>query len=145
VSESGEVLDPGASANGHPPEREESLWRLTFPPAIWGLHFLLSYCTAAVWCAKVAGPGGSLVAGGPLDGVRVAVGAYTVVAVGAITVLGWIGFQRHAYGAALAPHDDDTPEDRHRFLGLATVLLAGLSAVATLYTALVAVFFESCR
>jgi hypothetical protein len=140
VSDRGEVLDRASAASSeHPPEREESLWRLTFPPAIWALHFLLSYLTAALWCAKVAG------AGGPLDGVRVAVMAYTVVAVSAIAVLGRIGYQRHAYGAALAPHDDDTPEDRHRFLGLATVLLAGLSAVATLYTAMVSFFFESCR
>jgi hypothetical protein len=140
VSEHGEILDPAGTASlERLPEREESLWRLTVAPAIWGLHFLLSYLTAAIWCAKVAGPGG------PLGGVRVAVMAYTAIALVAIAAVGWLGFQRHSYGASLAPHDDDTPEDRHRFLGLATVLLAGLSAVATTYTAIASFFFESCR
>jgi hypothetical protein len=77
--------------------------------------------------------------------VRLAIWGYTAAAVAAIVAIGWIGYQRHAHGHASAPHDDDTPEDRHRFLGLATVLLAGLSAVATSYTAMVSVFFESCR
>jgi hypothetical protein len=43
------------------------------------------------------------------------------------------------------PHDFDTPGDRHRFLGFATVLLAGLSAVATLFAAVVVLYFEDCR
>jgi len=43
------------------------------------------------------------------------------------------------------PHDADTPEDRHRFLGFATLLLSGLSAVAVIYTALVVVVFRSCH
>ena len=143
MSESGQILDPGGAEGAHPvehpPEREESLWLLTIAPAIWMLHFLLSYTTSAIWCARVVGPDGSLA------GVRLSIVGYTVVALGGIAVVGWIGFQRHTYGDSLAPHDEDTPEDRHRFLGLATVLLAGLSAVATTYTAIVAFFFESCR
>jgi len=47
-------------------------------------------------------------------------------------------------GSATLPHDDDTPEDRHRFLGFATLLLSALSAVAVLYAGLVAVFIRSC-
>ena len=31
---------------------------LTIAPGIWSAHFLLSYATAAVWCAKMAGPDG---------------------------------------------------------------------------------------
>ena len=42
------------------PEQDESYWRLASAPVIWALHFLLSYATAAVWCAKVAGPDGAL-------------------------------------------------------------------------------------
>ena len=57
------------------PERTAYLVMLGVGPAIWMLHFLMSYATAAVWCAKVAGPGG------PLDGVRAAIASYTVVAV----------------------------------------------------------------
>jgi hypothetical protein len=69
---------------------------------------------------------------------------YTALALAAIGIVGWIGYRRHRFGNADAPHDDDTPEDRHRFLGFATLLLSGLSAVAVIYAALVAVFVERC-
>jgi hypothetical protein len=59
--------------------------------------------------------------------------------------VGGIGYVRQREGAALTPNDDDTPEDRHRFLGLATLLLAGLSVVAVVFTAIASFFFESCR
>ena len=38
-----------------------------------------------------------------------------------------------SHGNATLPHDDDTPEDRHRFLGFAALLLSALSAVAVIY------------
>ncbi|HEX7182892.1 MAG TPA: hypothetical protein VF756_13700 [Thermoanaerobaculia bacterium] len=121
------------------PEKKESLWLLTASPAIWSAHFLLSYVTAAVWCAKMAGPGG------PLGGARTAIAVYTALALAGIGITGWIGFRRHSYGDAETPHDFDTPEDRHRFLGFATLLLSALSAVATIYVALAAVFIGNCR
>jgi hypothetical protein len=119
-------------------EQHQSLWLLTASPLVWAAHFLLCYITAAIWCEKVVGPGGSL------STVRVAIAIYTATAMAAIGVVGWIGYRRHSYGDADLPHDDDTSEDRHRFLGFATLLLSALSAVATLYAALVAVFFGSC-
>lgn len=119
-------------------ERRDSLWLLTVSPTIWAAHFLTSYLTAAVWCAKFVGPDGSLLK------VRIAIAAYTVLAVFGIAVAGWSGYRKHTYGSAAVPHDFDTPEDRHRFLGFATLLLSALSAVATIYVALVAVFVESC-
>ena len=70
--------------------------------------------------------------------------AATVLALAAIGIIGWNGHQRHSIGQANLPHDDDTPEDRHRFLGFATLLLSALSAVAVVYAALVAVFIRSC-
>jgi hypothetical protein len=121
------------------PERKESLWLLTISPAIWSAHFLLSYVTAAVWCAKMAGPGG------PLGGARTAIAVYTAVALIGIGITGWFGFRRHSFGDAETPHDFDSPEDRHRFLGFATLLLSALSAVATIYVALAAVFIGNCR
>lgn len=121
------------------PEKNESLWLITVSPVIWSAHFLLSYITAAVWCAKVVGRDGSL------WGARVAIAVYTVVALVGIGITGWIAFRRHTIGSATVPHDFDTPEDRHRFLGFATLLLSGLSAVGTLYVALAAVFFETCH
>jgi hypothetical protein len=123
----------------HLPEAKESLWLLTASPVIWAAHFLLCYATAAVWCAKVAG------LGGPLDSVRLAIVVYTALALTAIGVIGWIGYRRHSFGQANLPHDDDTPEDRHRFLGFATLLLSALSAVAVVYAALIIFFFRSCH
>jgi hypothetical protein len=119
-------------------EKNQSLWLLTASPVIWAVHFLLCYATAAIWCAKVAG------LGGPLGTARIAIAMYTVLALGAIGVIGWIGYRKHSFGHATLPHDDDTPEDRHRFLGFATLLLSGLSAVAVIYAGLIIFFVRSC-
>jgi hypothetical protein len=132
-----------------------SLWLLTIAPAIWAAHFLLCYVSAAIWCARFAPPGGSL------GSIRAAIAWYTAVALVGITVIGWEGFRRHSYpstglgagpstgpwagGTEATTHDLDSAEDRHRFLGFATLLLAGLSAVGVLYAAVAATFFESCR
>ena len=116
-----------------------SLWLLTIAPTIWAAHLLLSYITAAVWCARFAGPDAGL------GGVRRAVTWYTAAALVGIAVVGWEGIRRHRYGTEATTHDLDSPEDRHRFLGFATLLLAGLSAVAVLYAALAATYFETCR
>jgi hypothetical protein len=121
------------------PERNESLWVLIISPIIWTTHFLLCYLTAAIWCAKVAGRYGTL------DGVRIAIVVYTVLALIGIGITGWLAFRRHSFGTATVPHDFDTPEDRHRFLGFATLLLSGLSGVGILYVALVAVFIGTCH
>jgi hypothetical protein len=121
------------------PEKHESLWILTAAPVLWAVHFLLSYFTAAIWCAKFVGTDGSLL------GVRRAMTIYTIVALIGIGVTGWVGFRRHGFGLETVPHDFDSPESRHRFLGFATLLLSGLSAIATLYTALATVFIRSCH
>ena len=117
----------------------DSLWMLTIAPVVWAAHLLLSYITAAVWCAKFAGASGSL------DGVLTAVAAYTVAALLAIGMVGWHGWRHHQHGTEANTHDLDTAEDRHRFLAFATLLLAGLSAVGVLYAAVAAVFFDTCR
>jgi hypothetical protein len=120
-------------------ESNQSLWLLTVSPTIWAIHFLACYLTAAIYCAKFVGPDGSL------RNVRVAIAVYTGLALLGIAYTAWRGFRRHAYGDATTPHDFDTPEDRHRFLGFSTLLLSGLSAVATVYVALAAVFVGSCH
>jgi len=116
-----------------------SLWLLTIAPAIWAAHLFLCYITAAIWCAKFVTPGGAL------GSIRTAFLWYTAAALAGIAVTGWEGFRRHSYGTETTTHDLDSAEDRHRFLGFATLLLAGLSAVGVLYAALAATFFESCR
>lgn len=132
-------------------DEPKGLWTLALSPTIWSVHFLLSYCTAAVWCANVADAGDSLTP------VRILIAAYTTAALVAIGFVGWRGWKRHTHGRADAagetegspgtgaPHDVDTPQDRHRFLGFATALLSGLSAVAVVYESLPAMFIGTCR
>lgn len=120
-------------------ERHERLWRLVVSPTIWAAHLMLSYVTAAVWCAKQASREASLAP------VRWAIAAYTVAALVGIALNARGGLRRHQRGTESPPHDYDTPGDRHGFLGYATVLLAGLSAVAVIFAAIVIVFFNDCR
>jgi hypothetical protein len=122
-----------------PAEEHEHLFRLTAAPLLWAVHFLLSYCTAAIGCAKFVGTDGSL------ENIRVAIAVYTGIALAGIAFVGWRGFQRHSFEGSTLPHDFDSSADRHRFLGFATLLLSGLSAIATLYVAMAAVFIESCH
>lgn len=132
------ATEPGH--NNEPPESEENLWMLIFGPVIWAVHFLLSYVTAAVWCAKVAGRTGGL------DQPRMAIGVYTLLALLGIGFTAWRGYRRQRFGGAgTLPHDGDSAADRHRFLGFATLLLCGLSSVATLYVTFVVVFIGNCR
>ena len=120
-------------------ETRQSLWRLTFAPATWAAHFLACYITAAIWCEKFAGRAGEL------GWVRAAIAIYTVAALVGIGLNARGGWRRHKFGESTLRHDFDTPEDRHRFLGFATFLLAALSAVATVFTAIVVLFFHDCR
>lgn len=120
-------------------EKNQSLWLLTASPVIWAAHFMLSYITASVWCSKLAGPDKSLWE------VRVAIFVYSILALAGIGFIGWKAYRKHSHGEAALPHDADTAEDRHRFLGFATLLLSGLSGVAVIYATLVAVFIRSCH
>ena len=112
---------------------------LAASPSIWAAHFLLSYATASIWCVKLANAEASLAP------VRLAIAGYTMIALVTIGVVGYIGLRRHRHERAALPHDADSPEDRHRFLGFATLLLSGLSVVAVVYAALAAVFVGSCE
>ena len=127
---------PAARKTG---ESNQTLWLLTVGPGIWSVHFMLCYITAAVWCAKSGGRDASL------GTVRVAIAAYTIVAVVGIGLSAWGGWKRHKLGSAETPHDRDTAADRHRFLGFSTFLLSSLSLIATLMEAIVVFFFNDCR
>lgn len=120
-------------------ERHESLWWLALSPALWAAHLLLAYGTAAIWCAKVAGRGGDL------GGARAAIWGYTGAALVGIGLVGARGLRRHRLRGGVLPHDYDTPGDRSRFLGLATLLLSALSAVAVGYAGLALGLSGSCR
>jgi hypothetical protein len=120
------------------PEHKDSILLLTLGPLIWAAHLLLSYGTASIWCGKIVGIGGSLGA------VRGAIIVYTLAGLAATSVIAWMGYRRHRTGAASLPHDDDSPEDRSRFIGYATFLLACLSFAAIAFAGSVALFFWRC-
>lgn len=121
-------------------ESQESLLTLAAPPLTWAAHFLLSYGTAAIQCAKVAG------IGGPLGGARWAILGYTAAALALVGWLGWRGLGRQrAASAARASNAAAGSLARQRFLGFTTLLLACLSALAIAYGALVLAFVRNCR
>ncbi len=121
------------------PERRFYLVMLASGPAVWLLHFLVTYTTVAVRC----GPRGTATA--TLALTHGIVGTYTAVALAGIAGVAWSGWTRHRHGDETRPYDMDTPEDRHRFLGFATFLLALLSAVATLFVAGSTLLMPDCR
>jgi hypothetical protein len=109
-------------------------------PTIWAVHFLACYILAAIFCAK-AGP-----APADLTTVRWWVAGFTIAALAGIAACAIQAFRLgHFMEGKRAPHDADTIQDRRRFLAYATLLLSGLSFVATLFVALPAVFVASCR
>ncbi|HTV19010.1 MAG TPA: hypothetical protein VMG12_10075 [Polyangiaceae bacterium] len=120
------------------PEKHDPLWWVAVAPGVWAAHFLLSYATAAVWCAKRGSDA-------PLALARTAIAAFTLlglVAVGAVALRGLRGYRR---GGGEPRLDIDTSLARHQFMGFTLLSLAGLSAVAIVYQALAAVFIGSCR
>lgn len=118
-------------------EPRQSLWALTVGPAIWAGHFLASYIAAAVWCGNAG-------AHARFGSVTVVFAAVTALALAAVAWVAWGGWTRYQHGEAVPSHHKDTPEDRHRFLGLATLLLAGLSAVSIVYTAVAVAMLRGC-
>lgn len=118
--------------------RNETLWPLLGPPTVWALHFAAAYVWAAVACAKAV----------PNDSVYLAarwgIGALTVVALAMIAYAGYRAWQIWGFGRFDPPHDADTETDRRRFLGFATLLLAGLSAVSVIFVGLPALFITEC-
>lgn len=121
-------------------ETDRSLWTLIVAPTIWAAHFLLSYVVAAVYCAKVLEPVTDLAP------VRYWVAGLTIAALAVITATGIAANRRSGPGLLFElPHEEDTARDRRYFMGHSTMLLSGLSFVATLYVALPILFIETCR
>jgi hypothetical protein len=118
----------------------ESLWAMIVAPTIWAVHFLACYILAAIFCAKAVAPSADLAP------VRWWIAGLTVLALGGIAVCAIQAFRLgHLMEGKAAPHDADTIHDRRRFLAYATLMLSGLSFVATLFVALPAVFVASCQ
>jgi hypothetical protein len=116
----------------------ETLWALIASPTVWALHFLFCYVYAAVHCAK---SGRATV----LDDVRIAIGIATLIALALVALSGFVAWSLSRIEGDPPPHQDSTDEDRVRFLAVATLMLAGLSFVAIVFTAIPAFIFETCR
>lgn len=119
--------------------RSRSLWTLVVSPVIWAVHLLLSYVTAAVYCAKAAARDVALTE------AQVAIALYTAAALAGIVVVGWRGWRRHGAGRVSLPHDADTTDSQRHFLGFTTFFLSVLSAVAVVFLALSVTFVGTCR
>lgn len=120
-------------------ETRDTLWTLIAPPTIWAAHFLLSYITAAYGCA----PNDGIFA--VITGVRLLIAGLTVAALLAIGFIGTRAYREWRRHGGATPHDGDSAEVRERFLEFSTVLLAALSFVAVVYTALPALLIVDCR
>ncbi|GAA3695618.1 hypothetical protein GCM10022268_02820 [Sphingomonas cynarae] len=112
-----------------------SLWTLIVPPTVWAAHFLFSYLWAALRCAKV----GRFAEFPTLYAVATVAALIVILAAGAVA---WV--QQRTPGDD-PPHEQGTDVDRLRFLAKSTLLLAGLSFVAVVFTAAPVVFLTDCR
>lgn len=116
----------------------DPIWLPVVAPTIWTLHFAACYLWAVVSCGRV----------GPIEpfaSLRTAVAAATAAALVPITILLLHGFRRHGYRWPDQPNDAATPGDRTRFMAFTTVLLAGLSWIATLFVGAAAWSIGGCR
>ncbi len=121
------IADPTA-------ESRASLWRLIASPAIWAGHFLACYVTSGIVCARYPEDAPAL---------QLTLFAYTAAALAGIGWSACKAFRYRRHGSVAG--DGDSDEARHRFLGQAGVLLAGLSLIATLYVAVAAIYVGVCR
>lgn len=127
-----------------PPDRErhefaeerESLFRITFAPVIWALHFVLCYGAVSLACAKRVIPVGM---------THALLIVATVVALALIAWVGWRAFvQWDVRNTGEFTNPDGRAEHRHQFLGHAGFLLAIISAIGVVYTGLPLLVLEGC-
>jgi heme/copper-type cytochrome/quinol oxidase subunit 2 len=112
-----------------------TLWTLIVPPTVWAAHFLFSYLWAAVSCAKL----------GVWARFPTAFAIGTVIALLVIVASGIVAWQQSRTRGDPPPHNEGTDIDRLRFLAYATMLLAGLSFVAVIFTAAPVIVLSDCR
>jgi hypothetical protein len=111
-----------------------TLWTLIVPPTLWAAHFLFSYLWAAISCAKV----------GEFATFPTLFVAGTMIALLLIALAGWIAWRQEQIPGGTVPHQDSTDIDRLRFIAKSTLLLAGLSFVGVIFTALPVIFLRDC-
>lgn len=115
-----------------------SLWRITFAPLVWAVHFAASYGATALVCAKGGEPF--------VPPLRMGIGIGTGLALALILWIGWRAWRQwDVIRDREWENDDGTGEDRHQFLGHAGFLLALISFVGVVYVALPALLIGTCR
>lgn len=123
-------------------EEEASLVRITLGPLIWAVHFVASYAATAVFCAKLEEPEAAI------EALRWGIAAATLLALGGIAWAGrqsWRQWREGNEDSFIEDDADGSGEDRHQFLGHAALLLAVISFIGVIYTALPALLSASCR
>ena len=125
-------------------EESESLVRITLAPALWAVHFALSYASTAIYCAKWGEGADSIL------GFRIGIAVATVLVLAAIAWLGWRAWRQWDANVGRSAREVledlvEEHEDRHEFLGHAAFLLAIISFVGVVYTALPVALIETCR
>jgi len=117
-------------------ESTERLWIPIVAPSIWAVHFTVCYATVVAECGRFGRDDST--------SLLTILGVGTIVAMVAIAALFVHGWRRHRFQLPRETHDDDTPEDRRHFMAWTTMLLAGLSLVATVFVALAALLVGGC-
>jgi hypothetical protein len=112
-----------------------TLWTLIVSPAVWAAHFLFSYLWASVSCAKL----------GVFATIPWLFWACTALALLVIAASGLIAHIQSRVPGDSPPHEQGTKVDRLRFLAYSTLLLAALSFIGVIFTALPVLFLEDCR
>jgi hypothetical protein len=120
-------------------ETRDTLWTLIATPTIWALHFLFCYCLAAYDCA----PNDRIFEA--IGGTRIAIAVVTLGSLALIALIGFRAFREWRSNEGKFPHNQDTAEDRERFLEFSSLLLAALSFVAVAFVAMPALVFVDCR
>jgi hypothetical protein len=112
-----------------------TLWTLIVPPTVWAVHFLFCYLWVSVSCAKL----------GQFPRFTTAFVIGTGAALAIIVAAGAIAWVQSRTPGDPPPHDEGTDIDRLRFIAKSTLLLAGLSFVAVVFTAAPALMLTDCR
>ncbi|SPJ23451.1 hypothetical protein [Palleronia abyssalis] len=114
-----------------------NIFRMIAAPTVWAIHFLLVYCTAALWCARDWGSIGAL---------QAVIFGYTAVCLILVGILGWQMWRQWDYfDDNDYIHDQSTDEHRREFLGHAGFMLACLSFVAIIFDTMPAIFAATCQ
>jgi hypothetical protein len=112
-----------------------TLWTLIVPPTVWAGHFLFAYLWASVHCART----------GAFSRYPLIFWVGTVFALVVILASGVIALVQSREPGDAPPHEHGTDSDRLRFIAYSTLLLAALSFVAVVFTALPVLFIDDCR